>query len=85
MDLCFISNFRGIVHGKLAQYRNRRIFNSSIGELRIVNVCLLILLSLFPLQLFFGLFLTFKFFLKLDETMFTALCHDPPIFKLCAR
>ena len=85
MDLVFISNFRSIMQGKLAQYRNRRIFNNSIGELWIVNIRLLILLSLSPLQLFFGLFLTFKFFLKLDETMFTALCHDPPIFKLCAR
>jgi len=85
MDLVFISNFRSIMQGKLAQYRNRRIFNNSIGELWIVNVRFLILLSLSPLQLFFGLFLAFKFFLKLDETMFTALCHDPPIFKLCAR
>ena len=85
MDLGFISNFRSIVQGKLAQYRNRRILHSSIGELRIVNVRFLILLSLFPLQLFFGFFLTFKFFLKLDETMFTALYHSPPLFKLCAR
>jgi len=85
MDLVFISNFSSIMQGKLAQYRNRLVFNNSIGELGIVNVRLLILLSLFPLQLFFGLFLTFKFFLKLNETMFTALCHDPPIFKLCAR
>jgi hypothetical protein len=85
MDLRFISNFRSIVHGKLAQYRNRHILHSLIGELRIVNVSLLILLSLSPLQLFFGLFLAFKLFLKLDETMFTALCHDPPLFKLCAR
>jgi len=85
MDLGFISNFRSIAQGKLAQYRNGHILHSSIGELWIVNVNFLILLSLFPLQLFFGLFLTFNLFLKLDETMFTALYHDPPIFKLCAQ
>jgi len=85
MDLGFISNFTSIAQGKLAQYSNRRTLHSSIGELWSVNVNLLIFLSLFPFQLFFGLFLTFNLFLKLDETMFTALYHDPPIFKLCAQ
>jgi len=85
MDFRFISNFRISVQGELAQYRNGYIPHSSIGELWIVNVDFLILLSLFPIQLFFGFFLTFNLFLKLDETMFTALCHDSPIFKLCAR
>ena len=85
MNFRFISNFRISVQGELAQYRNRHILHSSIGELWIVNVDLLILLSLFPIQLFFGLFLTFKLFLKLYEAMFSALCHDSPIFKLGVR
>ena len=85
MDLGFISNFRISAQGKLAQCRNGHILHSSIDALWIVNVNFLILLSLFPFQFFFGFFLTFNLFLKLDETMFTALCHDPPIFKLCAR
>jgi len=72
-------------YARKAGPRNRYILHSSIGELWIVTVRFLILFSLSPLQLFFGLFLALKLFLKLNEAMFIALCHISPLFKLCAR